>query len=214
MAKPGSILLTPAVLRLVEGHVRVKSLGLVTVKGLGDTVEVFELTGATPTRTRLQVAAGRGLTHFVGREAELDQLRSALERGGAGHGQVTALVGEPGVGKSRLVWELVHSHRTAGWLVLEASSVSYGKATSFLPVVDLLKSYFGIESSDEPRRVREKLIGKLLALDENLRPALPTFEGLLDLPADDAAWTSLSADERRRHTLDAVKRLVLRESQV
>jgi class 3 adenylate cyclase/tetratricopeptide (TPR) repeat protein len=214
MAKPGSILLTPAVLRLVEGHVRVKSLGLVSVKGLGDTVEVFELTGAAPTRTRLQVAAGRGLTHFVGREAELDQLRSALERGGAGHGQVTALVGEPGVGKSRLVWELVHSHRTAGWLVLEASSVSYGKATSFLPVVDLLKSYFGIESSDEPRRVREKLIGKLLALDEDLRPALPTFEGLLDLPADDAAWTSLSADERRRHTLDAVKRLVLRESQV
>src|SRR5437773_2453735 len=214
MAKPGSILLTPAVLRLVEGHVRVKSLGLVSVKGLGDTVEVFELTGATPTRTRLQVAAGRGLTHFVGREAELEQLRSALERGGAGHGQVTALVGEPGVGKSRLVWELVHSHRTAGWLVLEASSVSYGKATSFLPVVDLLKSYFGIESSDEPRRVREKLIGKLLALDEDLRPALPTFEGLLDLSADDAAWTSLSADERRRYTLDAVKRLVLRESQV
>jgi class 3 adenylate cyclase/tetratricopeptide (TPR) repeat protein len=214
MAKPGSILLTPAVLRLVEGHVRVKSLGPVSIKGLGDTVEVFELTGAAPARTRLQVAAGRGLTRFVGRGAELDQVRVALERGRAGHGQVVALIGEPGVGKSRLVWELVHSHRTTGWLVLEASSVSYGKATTFLPVIELLKSYFGIEASDDPRRVREKLIGKLLALDEDLRPARPILEGLLDLPVEDAAWTSLSADQRRQRVLDAVKRLVLRESKV
>jgi len=214
MAKPGSILLTPATLRLVEGHVRVSSLGPVSVKGLGETVEVFELTGATPTRTRLQVAARRGLTPFVGRDAEMDQLRVALERARAGRGQVVALVGEPGVGKSRLVWELAHSHRTAGWLVLESSSVSYGKATAFLPVVDLLKAYVGVEDKDDPRRVREKLIGKLLALDEGLRPALPTLEGLFDLPVEGAAWTSLGTDERRRRVLDAVKRLVLRESQV
>ncbi len=214
MAKPGSILLTSAILRLVEGHVRVKSLGPVSIKGLGDPVEVFELTGAAPARTRLQVAAGRGLTRFVGRDAEVDQLRVALERGRAGHGQVVALVGEPGVGKSRLVWELVHSHRTAGWLVLEASSVSYGKATTFQPVIELLKSYFGIEASDDPRRVREKLIGKLLALDEGLGPARPVLEGLLDLPVEDAEWASLSADQRRRCVQDTVKRLVLRESQV
>ncbi len=214
MAKPGSVLLTPATLRLAEGHVRVKSLGPVSVKGLGETVEVFELTGAASTRTRLQVAAGRGLTRFVGRDTELDQLRVALERAGAAHGQVVALVGEPGVGKSRLVWELVHSHRTAGWLVVESSSASYGKASTFLPVVDLLKGYFGIEDRDDPRRVREKLIGKLLALDESLRPALPTLEGLLDVPVQDAAWTSLGTDQRRRRVLDAVKRLVLRESQV
>ena len=214
MAKPGSVLLTPGTLRLVEGHVRVKSLGPVSVKGLGETVEVFELAGAASTRTRLQVSAGRGLTRFLGRDAEMDQLRVALERAGAAHGQVVALVGEPGVGKSRLVWELAHSHRTAGWLTLEVSPVSYGKASSFLPVVDLLKGYFGIEGRDDPRHVREKLIGRLLALDESLRPALPTLEGLLDVPAEDAAWTGLGAEQRRRRVLDAVKRLVLRESQV
>jgi len=214
MAKPGSVLLTPATLRLAEGHVRVTSLGPVSVKGLGETVEVFELTGTASTRTRLQVAAGRGLTRFVGRDAELDQLRLALERAGAARGQVVALVGEPGVGKSRLVWELAHSHRTAGWLVLESSSVSYGKASGFLPVVDLLKGYFGIEDGDAPRRVREKLIGKLLALDERLQPALPTLENLLDAAVEDAAWTSLGTDQRRRRVLDAVKRLLLRESQV
>ncbi len=214
MAKPGSILLTPAILRLVEGYVRVNSLGPVSVKGLAETVEVFELTGTASTRKPLQVSVGRGLTRFVGRDAEMDQLRLTLERAGAAHGQVVALVGEPGVGKSRLVWELVHSHRTAGWLALEANSVSYGKASSFLPLVDLLKVYIGIEDRDDPRRVREKLIGKLLPLDEGLRPALPTLEGLLDVPVEDAAWTSLGAEQRRRRVLDAVKRLVLRESQV
>ena len=213
MAKPDSVLLTPATLRLVEGRVLVKSLGPVSVKGLGETVEVFELTGAVATRTRLQVAAARGLTRFVGRDVELDQLRIALERARAGHGQVVAIVGEPGVGKSRLVWELAHSHRTAGWVVLESSSVSYGKATTFLPVVDLLRAYFGVEDRDDSRRVREKLIGKVLALDEGLRPSLPALEAVLELPVEEAAWISLGTDQRRRRVIDAVRRVLLRESQ-
>ncbi|HTE65788.1 MAG TPA: AAA family ATPase, partial [Candidatus Binatia bacterium] len=213
MAKPDSVLLTAATLRLVEGHVRVKSLGPVSIKGLGEPVEVLELTGLAATRTRLQVAAARGLTRFVGRDGELDQLRIALERARAGHGQVVAIVGEPGVGKSRLVWELAHSHRTAGWVVLEASSVSYGKATTFLPVIDLLRAYFGVEDRDDPRRVREKLIGKLLALDEALRPSVPALEAVLELPVEDAAWASVGTDQRRRRVIDAVRHVLLRESQ-
>ena len=119
------------------------------VKGLAEPVEVYELAGAGAARSRLQAAAARGLTRFVGRDAELEQLREALGARRAGHGQVVAVVGEPGVGKSRLVWEVTHSHRTHGWLVLEAGSVSYGKATAYLPVIDLLRGYFAIE---EPRR--------------------------------------------------------------
>jgi class 3 adenylate cyclase/tetratricopeptide (TPR) repeat protein len=214
MAKPGSVLLAPATLRLVEGYVRVRSLGPVPIKGLGEPVEVFELLGAASSRTRLQVSAARGLTRFIGRDAELEQLRAALERARAGHGQVVALVGEPGVGKSRLVWELTRSHRTDGWLVLESSSVSYGKSTAFLPVIDLLRTYLGIEDRDDVRRVREKLTGKLLTLDEGLRPTLPAFQSLLDLPVEDGAWKSLGADQQRQRVLDAVKRLLLRESQV
>ena len=90
---------------------------------------------------RLQAAAARGLTRFVGRQHELEALHQALAQAGAGHGQVVALVGEAGVGKSRLVYEFVHSHRTQGWRVLESASVSYGKATPYFPVIDLLKRY-------------------------------------------------------------------------
>jgi tetratricopeptide (TPR) repeat protein len=183
------------------------------VKGLSEPVEVYELTGVGAARSRLQSAAVRGLTKFVGRDAELETLRQTLERAAAGRGQVVALVGEPGVGKSRLVWELTHSHRTQGWLVLEAGSVSYGKATSYLPVIELLKSYCGVEARDDVRRIREKVTGKLLALDRALEPILPAFLALLDVPVDDPAWEALDPPQRRQRTLDAVKRLLLRESQ-
>ena len=133
MATPGSIRLTPATLRLVEGLVQVNALGPVPVKGLVEPVEVFELVGASGVRRRLQAAAARGLTRFVGRDQELVVMQQALEQASAGHGQVVALVGEAGVGKSRLVYECVHSHRTQGWRVLESASVSYGKATPVLP---------------------------------------------------------------------------------
>src|SRR5207342_2647216 len=138
--------------------------------------------GASTMRRRLQAAAARGLTRFVGRQPELEALHQALAKAHAGHGQVVALVGEAGVGKSRLVWEFTHSHRTAGWLLLESGSVSYGKATSYLPVIDLLKSYCRIEPRDDSRAVREKLTGKLLALDPSLSAILPPLLALLDLP--------------------------------
>src|SRR5207253_1731020 len=139
MAKPGSVLTTGETLRLAEGFVQVKALGPVAVKGLVDPVEVFELVGASSTRTRLQAFAARGLTRFVGRQAEFEALRQALERAGTSHGQVVAVIGEPGVGKTRLVYEFTHSHHTHDWLVLESSSASYGKATAYLLVRDLLK---------------------------------------------------------------------------
>src|SRR5207237_5745156 len=131
-------------------------------------------------------------------DPELETLRQTLDRAGGGHGQVVALVGEPGVGKSRLTWEFTHSHRAQGWLVLESGSVSYGKATSYLPIIDLLKSYCGIENRDDPRRVHEKLTGKLLTLDPAWQPTLPVFLSLLDVPADDARWDALDAPQRRQ----------------
>jgi tetratricopeptide (TPR) repeat protein len=212
LASPGSILVTASTLELVEGYVAVKSLGPVPVKGLADAVEVYEVTGAGPARTRLQAATRRGLTRFVGRDAELEQLRRAQQVAGNGHGQVVAVVGEAGVGKSRLVYELTHSHRLQGWMVLESASVSYGKATSYLPVIDLLKGYFKIQSRDDFREIREKVTGKLLTLDRALEPTLPALVALLDVPVDDAAWRTLDPGQRRRCTLDAVRRLLLREA--
>jgi class 3 adenylate cyclase/tetratricopeptide (TPR) repeat protein len=214
LATPGSSLLTAATLRLVEGLVQVTSLGLVPVKGLTDPIDVFELVEASAIRRRLQAAATRGLTRFVGRETELVALQQALARAEAGQGQVVALVGEAGVGKSRLVYELVHAHRTQGWLVLESASVSYGTATPYFPVIDLLKRYTHVEDRDEPRTVRAKVTGHVLTLDEALQDTMPALLALLDVLPEDSPFLKLDPPQRRQRTLDALKRVLLRESQV
>jgi predicted ATPase/class 3 adenylate cyclase len=212
LAGDGAILLTRQTLRLVEGHVRVRSLGPVSVSGLAEPIDAFELADAGPPRSRFQVARTRQLTRFVGRDAELEQLRWAQQMAGEGQGQVMAIVGEAGVGKSRLVYEFIRSHGLAGWRVLESASVSYGKATSYRPVIDLLKSYFTIQDRDDLREIREKVTGNLLTLDRSLEPTLPALLALLDVPVDDGAWDALDPRQRRQRTLDAVKRLLLREA--
>jgi len=213
MAKPGTILLAPATLQLAEGYVQVMARGPVAVKGLPDPLEIFVLTGASAERSRLHVAAARGLTRFVGRDAEIEQIRRALALARESRGQIVAIVGEPGVGKSRLVYEFTHSHRTQDWLVLEAGSLSYGKATSYLPLIDLLKTYFKIHERESHRDIREKVTGKILTLDRALEPALSALLALLDLPVEDASWQALDPAQRRQRTLNAVKSLLLRESQ-
>src|SRR4030095_6631158 len=140
--------------------------------------------------------------------------RARPGRARAGQGQVAAVVGEPGVGKSRLFLEFTRSHRTEGWRILESGSVSYGKATAYLPVIDLLKAYFKVEEHDDERDIREKVLGKLLALDRTLESALPPILTLLDTTVGDEAWRALDPPNRRRQTIGAVKRLLLRQSQV
>jgi class 3 adenylate cyclase/tetratricopeptide (TPR) repeat protein len=214
MALPGSILLSAQTQALAKGYLEVRSLGPLPVKGLEAPLEVYELTRAATVRSRFQVAAARGLTRFVGRVGELNQLQQALERARVGHGQVVAVVGEPGIGKSRLYWEFSHSGRAQGWLILESGSVSYGKATNYLPIIELLRAYFSIESADDPRKIREKVTGKLLSLDRLLEPCVAPILWLLDVPVGDESWEHLDPPQRRHRILDAIKRLLLRESQV
>jgi tetratricopeptide (TPR) repeat protein len=214
LAPPGTIRLTAATLRLVEGAVRVNALGPIPVKGLAEPVEVFELVGATPVHRRLQAAVARGLTRFVGRDQELAALTQALAQAAQGQGQLVALLGEAGVGKSRLVYELVHSHRIQGWRVLESASVSYGKATPYFPVIDLLKHYAHVEDTDDARTIRAKVTGQVLTLDETLQDTLPALFALLDVLPDDNPFRQLDPPQRRQRTLTALKRVLLRESQV
>src|SRR5262249_17522933 len=214
MAMPGSILLTQAVLRLAEGYVQVTPLGPMPIKGLAAPVDVLELVGASGIRRRLQATAARGLTRFVGRDTEFTALVQALERAEAGHGQVVAVVGEAGVGKSRLVYEGLHSHHTQGWQVLESTSVSYGKATPYFPVLDLLRRYAHLDERDDPRTIRAKVTGQLLTLDETLQDAIPPLLALLDALPDDSPFLALDPLQRRQRTLTALKRVLLRESQV
>ena len=214
LAAPGTILVAPTTLHLAEGYLQVMARGPVAVRGLPEPIEVHEVVGPGAVRSPLHAAAARGLTRFVGRDREIDQLREALERAQAGRGQVVAVVGEPGVGKSRLYWEFTHSHRLLGWRALESGSVSYGKTTPYLPVIDLLKVYFQIERRDDTRTIREKVTGKVLSLDRALEPALSALLALLEVPVEDAAWERLDPSQRRRRTLEAVTGLLLRESRV
>ncbi len=227
LAPPGATRLTADTLRLAEGFVHVRPLGPIPVKGVAEPVEIFELVGAAAVRTRLQAARARGFTRFVGRDTEMEQVRQAAEQARRGRGQVVAVVGEPGVGKSRLFYEFIHSpwlvrardgtsaaESADGWLVLEASSVSYGKATPFLPLADLLRDYFRIDDRDDTRSVRAKVTGMLLTLDRALDDAVPAVMWVLDALAPDDAFMTLPPAQRRRRAVESVKRLLLRESQI
>jgi class 3 adenylate cyclase len=167
VAPTGSIAISEQTRRLVEGYFQLKPRGPTRVKGLSGPVNVYEVTGIGPLRTRLQRAAGRGLTKFVGREREMEALKHAAEQASAGRGQIVAAMAEPGVGKSRLFFEF-KAVSQSGCMVLEAFSVSYGKASAYLPVIELLKGYFEIVDQDDERKRREKVNGKVLTLDRSL----------------------------------------------
>ena len=212
LARPGSILLTAETRRLTEGYLVTRALGPVPVPGLADPVDVFEATGAGPSRSRLQAAAARGLSRFVGRQGELGLLDQALERARGGRGGLVALVGDPGVGKSRLAREVAQSPRTRGWTVLEGRPVVYRKSTAWVPVRELLRGYFHLEPDDDPAAAREKVASRLADLDAGLVAALPALLGLLDLPVTEPAWDALEPAQRRRRTLDAIRHLFLVEA--
>jgi len=211
VAPIGSIALAEPTRKLVEGYFALKPLGPTKVKGVSEPVNVYEVTGLGPLRTRLQRAAGRGLSKFVGREREMEAMRHAAELARGGHGQIVAAVAEAGTGKSRLFFE-VKAKNQSGWMVLEAFSVSHGKASAYLPVIDLLHSYFEIKSEDDARKRREKVAGKIAILDRALEDTLPYLFGLLSIVEGEDLLAGTDAQVRKRRTLDAIKRVLLRES--
>jgi class 3 adenylate cyclase len=211
MATPGSILITEYTRRLTEGYFDLKPLGAADIKGLEEPLNVYEVRGAGPFRTKLQVAARRGLTRFVGRYTEMEQLRRALEQAKAGHGQIVGVMGEPGLGKSRLFYEFKLTSQS-GCLVLEAYSVLYGKASLYLPLIELLKTYCDITVEDDERKRREKVMGKVLALDRSLEDTLPYLLVLLGIEDHPSSLQQMDPQIRRRRTFDAIKKLLLRES--
>ena len=217
LAVPGTTLLTADTYRLAEGLIEVRPLGAVPVKGLPQPAEVYELVGAAPGRARWSGAGLAGPGRFVGRERELEVLGAALERAAGGHGQVVALVGEAGVGKSRLLRELTHSPLTASWLVLETGSMPYGGTTPYLPVIDVLGRHLHVDSRETPAETREKIAARLRTLGlspEPTRHAVPALLALFDASPGDSAWDVLDPPQRRQAILAAVTALLVHESRV
>jgi class 3 adenylate cyclase/tetratricopeptide (TPR) repeat protein len=214
IAKPGSVITTADTLRLAEGYVATKPLGPVPIAGLAHPVQVYEVTDVGDSRTRLQIAARRGLTRFVGRDVELEQFRRAGQLAGLDQGQVLAIVGEAGVGKSRLVREFVHLEDPAGLLVLQTNSPSYGRTTTYLPFVELLRNYFKITIYDSTELMRDKVTSKILTLDASLKDAIPPILDLLDALDERDPFRSLDLVQHRQYTCQAVVRLLLSESRV
>jgi class 3 adenylate cyclase/tetratricopeptide (TPR) repeat protein len=235
LAGRGSILMTASTLRQVEGFVEVKSMGGVQAKGLSQLVDAYDLIGATSARTRVQAGAARGLTPLVGRNTEINIFNKVAQRVSDGRGQVLAMIGEPGIGKSRLVHEFTRHQLPPGWLVLEGTSVSYGKATPYFPLIEMLRRYFGINDGEGSENVRCQVITSILELDSTLKDAIPPVLSLLGAlpdtctthPDQEPDWqvrpqdidepirrfNSMDPQQRRRHTLDALKRMCIRESQ-
>src|SRR5262245_20200256 len=208
MAPPGATLISYETLRLAEGHIQTKAF---VGANLRDQ-PVYELVDVGAAQSRFQALAARGLTGFVGRDPEMSQLQRLQAHAQQGNGQVVAVIGEPGVGKSRLLHEFFRNTRGTDVLTLETASVSYRKTTSYLPVISLLKRYFKIDDRDNTTAMREKVCNAVLGLDQALASDLPALLRLLDIPTEEPSWDALDAAERRQRTLDALKRLVLRES--
>jgi len=213
MAPPGTIWLTLATLRLAEPFVHARPLGAVTVRGRRNPVDVFELAGARHIR-RTEAAVLRGLTRFVGREQELAELGRSFEKAVAGHGSVTGTVGDPGIGKSRFFLEFTRSPLLAGCLVLEAGTVSYGRTTAYLPLLDLLRRYFGFQEGASPAVVREKITQTLLTLDEQLAEAVTPLLALFGAVSDDSPFPTYDPLRRRELTQEALTHFLVRLSQV
>src|ERR1700693_6284795 len=205
-APAGSIAASEATQRLCEGYFEFRSLGPTAIKGLDSPVEVYEVLRVGKLRTHFQLSARRGLTRFVGRERELAAMAGALEQAMAGHGQIVAAVGEAGAGKPGLV-DRLQATIPDECKVLEAYSVSHGKASAWVPVMELLKSYFEITNDDDDRRRSEKVEAKARGLDPALAETLPYILSLLGIAGAGASLAMMDAQIRRRRTLEADKRI-------
>jgi class 3 adenylate cyclase/tetratricopeptide (TPR) repeat protein len=208
LAAPGTIRLTAATHRQAQGFVTAAPLGPTAIAGIDAPVELFELTGTRASRTRWQARAASGLSRFIGREAELRAIEQALARVRAGGGEMVAVIGDPGTGKSRLVHEFLHGEAAQGAVLLEAGAATYGRASPYLPITNLLRAWLGVTERDARADIARKLRERLARIDEKLLAFLPVLHALLDLGTD-PEWERLDLPQRRRRIVEALKALVL-----
>jgi class 3 adenylate cyclase/tetratricopeptide (TPR) repeat protein len=213
MASPGTIFVSGATHRLVGDFFELKSMGKVEVKGKEKSQVAFELMKAGEVETRIEAAAAKGLTRFVGRKNSMAALMEAYEKAQLGSGQVVGIVGEAGVGKSRLLLEFKNRLPQGEFTYLEGRCIHFGGSMVYLPILDILKSYFDIKEEDREIIIKKKMEDKILQLDEKLQGVLPPFEDLLSPKVADEAYLELDPKQKRARVFEAIRDLLIRESQ-
>jgi adenylate cyclase len=208
LAEPGNAFVTEHTAELARGFLDLDDLGEFEIKGASRPVRVFELAGVGAARSRLDLARERGLSRFVGRESEMETLREGLEQAEAGEGSAVGVVAEPGIGKSRLYHELVQRCRSEGVEVFEAQGQAHGKSIPFMPILQMLRSFFGIEDSDPEQTAREKIAGRTLLLDSAFAEDLPLLFDFLGVPDPERPVPQMSPEGRQRALADILCRLV------
>ena len=204
LAKPGGVLVSANTFKLARGFFDFEALGKVEVKGKDEAQETYELVRQGEVKTRIEVAAASGLTKFVGRANQMQALQSILEKMKAGSGQVVGIVGEAGGGKSRLIFELRNVFAEEECQYLEGRCLHYGSSMAYLPVLDILRSYFEIKEGEQEFSIRKKMREKILALDEKLKMLLPPFQDLLSLKVEDESYQKLEPKQKRERIFESL----------
>ncbi|HET7122080.1 MAG TPA: adenylate/guanylate cyclase domain-containing protein [Solirubrobacterales bacterium] len=207
LAEPGKAYLTEHTAELARGYLDLEDLGEFEIKGASQPVRVFELAGVGAARSRLDLARERGFSRFVGRERELEVLRERLTAAGAGEALAVGVVAEPGVGKSRLYHEFVQLCRSEGVEVFEAQGQAHGKAIPYMPILQMLRAFFGIADSDREQLAREKIAGRALLLDASFADDLPLLFDFLGVPDPERPVPQMSPEARQRALADVLCRL-------
>ena len=218
IAEPGKVYLTAHTAALIQGYFALTDLGEMEIKGVHSVMHVYELIGLGQMRTRLDVSRARGFSRFVGRGDEMQVLESALARAREGNAQVVGIVGEAGLGKSRLCFEFLERCRARGLMTYETTGVAHGKAIPFLPMLRLFRAFFGITEQDSDATARERIAGRMLLLDERLRESLPLLFDFMGVPDPENPAPRIDPEAFQRQMFDIVRRVVQargqRETQV
>ncbi len=213
MAQPGGVLVAPDAYRLARDFFEFHPLGKLKVKGKEEPVEAYRLLKAKEVSTRIEAAAAKGLTRFVGRKKEIAALKEGFDRAAAGSGQVVCIVGEAGVGKSRLLLELRRSLSHRDHVYLEGHCLHYGSSMPYLPLLDILRSYFDIEEGEREFVIKKRMAEKVAQMHGGLKTIMPPLHELLSLKVDDEGYARLDPVTKREKTFEAIRDLLVRESQ-
>jgi class 3 adenylate cyclase len=212
-AEPGTIQVAESTYRLTRGYFEFKPLSEMQVKGKREPVRTYQVLGVGPAKTRLGAARARGLTRFVGRKRELEHLADCFDRAREGQGQVVGMVGEAGVGKSRLLLQLKETLPEEEYSYLEGRCLPYGVSMAYLPILDILRAYLSVEEGEQESVIKQKMEDKISQLDEKLKDILPPLHDILSLKVEDEDYLKWDPQQKRGKTFEAIRKLLVRESQ-